>query len=385
MEVDPDTRVREAMNTDAQPSPRSFLTIAGGVLIFLAVVLLIYFAYLTTRPVLLALVAAAAIASLTTRLFAWLVRKLRGRRRLAAVLAVLTLAVCVFAPFGILGTLVVQRLVLEGTELVHNVAPGGALSVERLAPHLGPLGPLLERATAELRPKLMAAGPEIASSIGAFATTAGRAAVRIGIGLFLFAVALYYFLLDGRAWRERAVRLIPLPQADTRMFFERFRQVSAAVLVGNFGTALVQAAVATLGYFIFGAPVPLIWGAATLFAALLPLVGPALVWLPVALVVGVNQGWLRGGGLALYGLLVVGTVDNIVRPLLTRRGLQLHPLWVFVGVFGGVLAFGFVGLFVGPLVVALMITVLDVYERHVSGDPVRGEPAKATTPVAPSR
>jgi predicted PurR-regulated permease PerM len=385
MEVEPDPRVRAAMSTDAQLSPRSFLTIAGGVLIFLAVVLLIYFAYLTTRPVLLALVAAAAIASLATRFFAWLVRRLRGRRRLAAVLAVLTLSVCVFAPFGILGTVVVQRLVVEGTELVHNIGQGGSLSVERLAPHLGPLGPPLERAAAELRPKLMAAAPEIASSIGAFATYAGQAAVHIGIGLFLFAIALYYCLLDGHAWRERAVRLIPLPQAETRMFFERFRQVSAAVLVGNFGTALVQAAVATLGYFIFGASVPLIWGAATLFAALLPLVGPALVWLPVALMVGIEHGWLRGGGLSLYGILVVGTVDNIVRPLLTKRGLQLHPLWVFVGVFGGVLAFGFVGLFTGPLVVALAITVLDVYERHVSGDPSRGEPAKAMTPIPPSR
>ena len=116
MDIDPDLRVRAAMSTDAQLPPRSFLTIAGGVLIFLAVVLLIYFAYLTTRPVLLALVAAAAIASLATRFFAWLVRRLRGRRRLAAVLAVLTLSVCVFAPFGILGTVVVQRLVVEGTQ-----------------------------------------------------------------------------------------------------------------------------------------------------------------------------------------------------------------------------------------------------------------------------
>jgi len=77
---------------------------------------------------------------------------------------------------------------------------------------------------------------------------------------------------------------------------------------------------------------------------------------------------LRGGGLALYGLLIISTVDNVVRPLLTKRGLQLHPLLVFIAVLGGVLAFGFVGLFVGPLVIALMITVLDVYERHVSDD-----------------
>jgi predicted PurR-regulated permease PerM len=356
------------MSTDAQPTPRSFLTIAGDVLIFIAVLLLIYFAYLTTRPVLVAILLAAAVASLATRFFAWMVRRLRGRRRLAALVSVLLLFVGVFAPFGFLGTVVVRRLVVEGTELAHGLERGGPLSVERLAPRLGPLGPPLERAASELRPKVMAAGPQIARSLGAFVATAGRAALRIGIALFLIAVALYYFFLDGQRWRERVVRLVPLPPADTRMFFERFHRVSVAVLVGNLGTALIQASAATFGYFIFGAPVPLIWGAATLFAALIPLVGPALVWLPVALVVGVGHGWLRGGGLALYGLLIVGTVDNVVRPLLTKRGLQLHPLLVFIAVFGGMLAFGFVGLFVGPLVIALMITVLDVYERHVSGD-----------------
>lgn len=353
------------MSSDAQPTPRSFMNIAGDVLVFIAILVLIYFAYVTMRPVLLAILLAAAVASLATRFFAWMVRRLRGRRRLAAALAVLALFVGLFAPFGFLGTVVVQRFIAEGTELVRGVERGGSLSVERLAPRLGPLGPPFERAASELRSKVIAAGPQIVGKLGAFVAVAGQAALRIGIGVFLFAVALYYFLLDGHRWRERIVRLVPLPHADTRMLFERFHQVSAAVLVGNLGTALAQAGAATLGYVIFGAPVPLILGAATLFAALIPLLGPVLVWLPAALVVGVERGWLRGGGLALYGLVIVSTVDNVVRPLLIKRGLQLHPLWVFIAVFGGMLAFGFVGLLVGPLVVALMITVLDVYERHL--------------------
>jgi predicted PurR-regulated permease PerM len=354
------------MSTEVGRAPRSVLSIAGDVLIFLGVLLLLYFAFLTTRPVLAAIVLAAALASLAIRLFKWLCRRLHGRRRLAAVVSVLVLYTGVLAPIGLLGTVIVQGLVHEGGELAHALEHGGALSVERLAPRLGPLGPTFARGIAEVRPKLMAAGPEIAGRLGAFVASVGQAAMRIGLGLFLIAVALYYFFLDGDRWRERIVRLMPLRPADTRMFFERFHRVSVAVLVGNLGTALTQAVVATLGYFLFGVPVPLIWGAATLFAALIPLVGPALVWIPAALVVGVGNDWLHGGGMALYGLLVVSTVDNIVRPLLTRRGLQLHPLLVFVAVLGGTLAFGLIGLFVGPLVIALVITVLEVYERHVA-------------------
>lgn len=353
------------MSASASRAPRSVLSIAGDVLVFIAVLLLLYFAFLTTRPVLVAIVLAAALASLAIRPYEWLVRRLRGRRRLAALVTVFVLLTGVLAPLGLVGGVVIKRLVVEGTELAHALERSGPVSVEAIADRLGPLGPAFERVADEIQPRLVAAGPQIASRLGAFVGSVGHAAVRIGIGLFLMAVALYYFFLDGHRWRERVVKLVPLPAADTRMFFERFHRVSVAVLVGNLGTAAAQALAATLGYFLFGAPVPLLWGAATLFAALIPLVGPALVWLPAAFVVWLQAGWLRGLGLVLYGLIIVSTVDNVVRPLLTKRGMQLHPLLVFVAVLGGTLAFGLVGLFVGPLVIALVITVLDAYERHV--------------------
>ena len=363
------------MSAPASRAPRSALSIAGYALVFIGVLILLYFAFLTTRPVLVAIVLAAAMASLALRPYEWMVRRLRGRRRLAALATVFLLLTGVLAPVGFVGALVVQRLVVEGTEMAHAVEATGPVSVEQIADRLGPLGPPFARVAGEIRPRVMAAGPQLASRLGAFVASVGHAAVRIAIGLFLVAVALYYFFLDGHRWRERVVQLVPLRPADTRMFFERFHRVSVAVLVGNLGTAAAQAVAATLGYFLFGAPVPLMWGAATLFAALIPLVGPALVWLPAALVVGVEEGWLRGLGLVIYGLLVVSTVDNLVRPLLTKRGMQLHPLLVFVAVLGGTLAFGLIGLFVGPLVIALVVTVLEVYERHVVSER-RAPPAR---------
>ncbi len=331
----------------------------------LAVLFLLYIAYLTVRPVLVSIVIAAALASLVSPLFRWLLRRLRGRRRLASLSAVVVTFVGVLAPLAIVATVVAQRLIAEGTELAHGLQSGGPLALDRLAAHLGPLRPAVERAAADLQPRLAAAAPQLVAQLGGFVAELSRIALRIGVGLFLLAVALYYFFLDGHRWRERFVRIVPLPARDTRAFFESFHRVSGAVVVGNLGTALAQALAATLGYALFGAPVPLIWGAATLFAALIPLVGPALVWIPVSIAVGVGHGWLRGVGLAIYGVLIISTVDNVVRPLLTRRGLQLHPLLVFIAVLGGVISFGAAGLFLGPLVIALVVTVLEVYERHV--------------------
>jgi len=346
--------------------PRSFVATAARIVLMLGVLLLLYVSYLTVRPVLVTLLVAAALASLVAPLFRWLIRRFHGRRRLASACVVALVFVGILAPIGTLATFATRRLIAEGAELAHSLQSDGPSSIARVAARLGPLRGPVERAAADLQPKLAAAAPQIVSRAGAFFTAITSEVVRIGIALFLLAVALYYFFLDGHRWRDRAVAIVPLPERDTRAFFDSFHRVSVAVVVGNLGTALAQAAVATLGYFLFGAPAPLIWGAVTFFAALIPLVGPALIWLPVAIVIGVGESWWRGAGLAAYGLLVISTIDNVVRPLLTRRGLQLHPLLVFVAVFGGIISFGPAGLFIGPLVIALLVTMFEVYERHVA-------------------
>src|SRR5262245_47489714 len=127
------------MSSEAGPAPppRSVVSIAGDVLVFIAVLVLLYFAFLTTRPVLVAILFAAALSSLAGRLFDWLCRRMRGRRRLAALLSVFLLFAGVFAPIGFVGTVVVQGLVSEGTELAHSLQRTHVLSVDRLAPHLG--------------------------------------------------------------------------------------------------------------------------------------------------------------------------------------------------------------------------------------------------------
>jgi predicted PurR-regulated permease PerM len=357
---------RSTTPTAPEPRPPLFsAATAGRLVMMLALLLLLYVAYLTVRPVLVSLLLAGALASLVAPLFRWAIRRFHGRRRLASACVVALVFVGILAPVGALAAVATERLISEGTSLAHSLQSAGPSSIDRIAGHLGPLGPPIARAAADLQPRLAAAAPEIAARLGAFVSATSRAAFHIGLGLFLLGVALYYFVLDGHTWRERFVRIVPLPERDSRAFFDSFHRVSVAVVVGNLGTALAQALVATLGYFLFGAPVPLIWGAATFFAALIPLIGPALVWLPVSLAVGVGRGWPRGIGLAIYGLVIISTIDNVVRPLLTRRGLQLHPLLVFVAVFGGVISFGAAGLFVGPLVMALLVTMLDVYERHV--------------------
>ncbi|HEY7954824.1 MAG TPA: AI-2E family transporter [Polyangia bacterium] len=332
--------------------------------IWIALGLTAYVTYLTVRPLLLALVLAAALATITRPYERFIERRLRGRRRLASALTEIALFVCVLAPIAALATFIIERLVVEVAQLAAEVR-SGAGPLERLADHFGPLAPLFRRLAAEVRPRLTHAAPELAQEVARWAASAGADLAHAGIALFILVLALYYFLVSGSAWRARIERLLPLSADEVRMFADRFHQVSVAVLVGHVGTAVAQGLVALGGYYLFRAPVPLVWGVLTAAAALIPGIGSLLVWGPIAIVVGIQHGWLWGLGLAIYGILVISSVDNLLRPILTRRGLRIHPLAIFIAIFGGIASFGLAGIFYGPLVIAIAITVLDVYELRL--------------------
>jgi predicted PurR-regulated permease PerM len=330
---------------------------------FLGLLLILYAAYRLVRPVLLVLLIAAAIASLTHGWYLRVAWWLGRRRRLGAAVMVVLLLLGVLGPLATAAVLAGERLVVETIQLAQHLRADGR-SVERLARAAGPLGPLVRRVAAQIEPAISAAVPALVRRATEVLGVVGTALLRMGVALFLGAIALYYLYLDGPTWRERLVRLLPIAPADARTFLARFRQVSLGVLVGNLGTALAQGLLATLGFFLFGVPLPLLWGLVTAAAAFIPAVGTLLVLGPITVYLFFAHGWLRALGFGLYAALVIGTVDNFLRPLLTRTALPIHPLAMFVAVIGGVASFGLAGVFLGPLVMALAITVLDLHERR---------------------
>lgn len=127
--------------------------------------------------------------------------------------------------------------------------------------------------------------------------------------------------------------------------------------------AAVQGVVAYLGYLLFGAPSPLFWGVLTCLATIIPIVGTALVWLPLALYMGLEGNWGPAVGLALYGTLVVTHVDNVVRFVMQKRMADTHPLVTVFGVFVGLSLFGFMGVIFGPLLLAMFVFCVDLFKR----------------------
>jgi predicted PurR-regulated permease PerM len=198
---------------------------------------------------------------------------------------------------------------------------------------------------------------------GAFVVGALNALVGLGIMLFL----LFFFLRDGEGMVASAVRLIPMtPERRTRLV-DHIAAVIRAVVFGSLLTALVQGVLVGVGFALVGLPSPVVFGALAAVASLIPLIGTALVWVPGAATLFLQGRWVAALVLVAWSVAIVSSADNVVRPLFISGRAQISTLPVFLGLLGGVSAFGPIGLVVGPVVVALTLALLRFAEESRAG------------------
>ncbi|MGB5856207.1 MAG: AI-2E family transporter [Oceanisphaera sp.] len=212
---------------------------------------------------------------------------------------------------------------------------------------------------------------------GAVSTSKIMAEKALGAGQMTFgfimntALMLYltFFLLrDGRQLIELLVKALPLGDARERKLFSKFSEVTRATVKGNIVVAMVQGA---LGGFIFWSlslPGPLLWGVVMAFLSLIPAVGAALVWLPVALYLYATGEWVSASILMAFGALVIGLADNVLRPLLVGRDTKLPDYLVLFSTLGGISLMGINGFVIGPLVAALFLVVWDIFMREFNDE-----------------
>jgi predicted PurR-regulated permease PerM len=191
-------------------------------------------------------------------------------------------------------------------------------------------------------------------------------------------IALFFLLVDGKKLVLWIESVSPLKRGQTEEILREFRLVVISVLASSLATAGVQTAAALVGYLIARVPVPFFFAAVTFFLALIPAIGAAVVCFAAAgLLLVTGHQWMALF-LAIYGVVVVGLVDNIVKPLLVKRGLDMHGAIIFFSLLGGLAAFGTVGLVLGPLIVSFFLALIRIYERDYGRPSAR--PADPATP-----
>jgi predicted PurR-regulated permease PerM len=204
-------------------------------------------------------------------------------------------------------------------------------------------------------------GSQIISFIGSSALGLIGTATRAGIQLTITFFGLFYLLVaPGETWR--AVRpFIPFSAASAEILRRRFGDVTVSTIVGTGVTASVQGLLVGLAFWVVGLSNPLFWGVVTVIFAILPVVGSGLVWGPGTAALAMDGRYGAAIGLAIWGIVVVGNVDNVIRPIVFRRWAQIHPFVTVIGAFMGLRYFGLLGLLIGPLAISYFFELIRMY------------------------
>jgi len=327
----------------------------------LATVLLIVLTIFLFRPFLVTLGLAAIVAVMLDPINQRL-RRARLPRGGAAIITVLIGLFVILIALTIVGAQLLNEIgqlhatVSEPGSLAHlqSAITRAGISLDRIAPGAGAyLTTLSENLALYAHEALRWV---LAHAPGAFSST-----VRFILQLFVFATTLYYLLKEGGHLRRSIVRLSPLTEDETSALLSRLVRTAHSVVRGSLVIALIQGVLTALGFYVFGIPNSILWGTVTVFASLIPGVGSSLVVVPGAIYLLLTGHIGNGIGLALWGLLGIGLIDNVLRPFLLAGRSSVHPLLILLAVLGGLALFGPGGIFLGPLIVSLLIGLLSIY------------------------
>ncbi len=185
------------------------------------------------------------------------------------------------------------------------------------------------------------------------------------LAFFFVFFVFYYLLRDGEKMKKYFNDIFPLSQTHENLIVKKLEQAISGVVKGSFLVALCQGGVALVGFLIFGVPQPFLWAAFTVLAALVPTVGTSLALIPAILYLFISGHTGAGIGMMIWGAVAVGSIDNFISPKLIGNRANIHPILVFLGVIGGLQLFGIIGFLLGPILMAVFVTLLDIYRTDL--------------------
>ena len=334
--------------------------------LLLLVVITLAFAWVL-QPFYGAILWAIVVAVLFAPVYRRLLARMGDRRSLAAAVTLLIVIAIVILPL----TMVATSLIQEATGLVTKIQSGeynfGNYLQQILDALPGWAKGLIERFNLtdfsglreQLKDGLMKGGQVLAPQALSIGMNTFEFVIQSGIMLYL----LFFLLRDGRALAERIKEAIPLHTHQKSALFARFADVVRATVKGGIVVAIVQGALGGVAFWFLGIHAALLWAVLMAFLSLVPAVGAALVWLPVAIYFLATGAIWQGIGLILYGVLVIGLVDNVLRPMLVGKETKLPDYVVLISTLGGIEVFGLNGFVIGPLIAAMFMVSWEIFSK----------------------
>lgn len=292
-------------------------------------------------------------ATLLSYIFYPLFKKLRAILRsenVAAFITIIIIVVIIIIPL----LFAANALINQSIEFFREIRDVDLTSLETMAASLFKENIEVEEQFKEI---LNNFSLSVAKATSDFVVSLPRRILQFFVMLFV----MFYLFKEGPIMVEQVQQHIPLKESHKRHLTRKFSSVIYASLYGLVLTAFVQGAIGALGLWIFDVPSPLLWGLVMVILSMLPFLGAAFVWFPAALYKIFTSDTFNGFGLLLYGIFIVSTIDNIIRPKIVGVKGKIHPILVLLGVLGGLRVFGFLGIIIGPLILAILTVFLDLY------------------------
>ena len=319
--------------------------------------------FLVFQPFVQSLLLGVVGALIFYPLYGWLHKLTKGQEALSALVTILIVSLIVLVPLLLLGT----QLFIESRSFYETIVSGDYnLRIVEIEESLNQslddwIGTTISLEIPQLQAGLTSAATWLAINSSAIVGRVFTVVFKLIIGI----IAFYYFLKHGLTLRDELVSLSPLKEDRTRKIMERFKTTVRSVVEGSLVVALVQGLLLGIGFALFGVPQPVLWGSMGVLAALIPGIGTILVSVPAVIYLFAVSSTFNTVGFAIWGFLVVGLADNLLRPILIQRYLVIHPLFIFLSVIGGIGFFGPLGFIWGPILLSLLMVLLELYKEII--------------------
>lgn len=346
-----------------------------GAFFFAVFVYLVYQLLLVLSPFTGALLGALIVALV----FHPLHRRLRRRVRQADVAASLTTTVAlvtIVVPFLVVGWLVMGEAASAVPAVrqwlaAHPAGFAGLVSTDLPPPFgtlLNALRDLLERWAIDFRGMLLEGLRGLGTTVTEFGAATVRRLLFVALDVVVLVITLYYFLRDGERMLRWLVDLVPMESHHKQLVVDRLEDTLSAMVRGTFITASVQGFLTGIGLAVSGVPFPVLGGVSAALLAVVPFIGAGLIWLPAAIYLFVTGATGAAIGLALWGVLVVGLIDNVLRPWVVGERAHLPVLLLLLAVLGGIQVYGLLGALLSPLLVATFLAFARIYREQYTDD-----------------
>ncbi len=344
-------------------------------------------AYIVLRPFIDILIIGVVLAALFRPVHRWISGMCGPRPTLAALLTTGLIFFCLIIPvFLFLGALLAQG-VQSVNALQRQLAAtdfNALFSHEAVAPYLNWIQehlPFLDVKKLALRADLLSISKNAGQVLLDSGTTILGNVFVLTMNFVILIFVLFFLIRDGESMLQYTRYLLPLSTDQENRIFRQLDDVAKSVILGAFVIALAQGAAGGIGLFIVGIQ-PFFWGCMMGFASLIPVVGTAIIWLPVALYLILTGQWQWGVFLIGWGAIVVSSIDSVIRPILMQNRSKMSTFWVFLSIIGGIKFFGALGILYGPLVLGFAMVMLSLYGedyRHMLEDRNVEKPNDAAT------